>query len=1185
MALTIKQLLNYSWMSQASYLDFTGLSSGASGDSLKSKLQGTVLNEGKIFAEEQINTFIGTFTPDPTDGFKFVSYTPNDLTGFSATVFKSNADNSYTIAVRGTEPSGLQIISDLIWADGGGVVLEGKAFDQLREAYRYYKQITTAAGAAVQYTTVELEMLGRVQAGALLGAGRGFLASFLPSEITTAIGQVTALVTGDVGLGVLIPANAVINFTGHSLGGHVAYLLAEMVARSRGESLVGDIATYNAPSQNALLYEIKNWLGADSANTNSLVGSKHVAVIGEAGAEVTAGLGQVIGARQFMFIEDTPEVAANHSIVKLSDSLAMYDLLQKLSPSESDAQTKLFLEQASNKGKESLEKTLDGLRHTILGGTLTPTLITGDSDAAARTDYYKNIKDLTDNATFQALIGQVTLVAAPTTTNQAHTDFGAFLSLYYLTPFALHSNNGGAYDVLRNISPTNQSLAFRWENDNSPNPISDQKNFTDSWFNDRIAMLNGILQPNINDTAYNLATGLNGIQYTDIKTGIVLGSTTTMNVVFGSTKNETIRGQEFNDRLYGGEGDDNLFGFGGNDYIEGGSGFDYLNGGAGNDFLSGGDGSDILDGGSGADVLAGGEGSNTYMVGDADSIHAGNINQLSIKQGSVIFNGVRLNGGTRQTVSSEYMDSRGITYSLSGGILTVHYEDQSITISGFNNSDLGIKLEDNSNSPTVGVQIQPLQIANALSYVPLVTSSTPYTWTPRDTPRDAHPVIQVTVNPDGSVSFSDPRVALPDSLVGGPGPVYIDSNGKQVRMVDGRPVPIDNPTSPADKNNNGIPDIHERIDPTQLRDPFNQANHTVSPLVLDLDGDGIETTLLANGTHFDHDGNQFSEQTAWVGKDDGLLVRDVNGNGTIDNGSELFGNNTMLANGNKATDGFAALADLDSNQDGIINQQDTQFNSLQIWQDNNQDGTTQAGELKSLNQAGIQSLNLSHIISTQLDGNGNAFKQQGNYTKLDGTSANMVDVWFTQDLSNTVTINMLNVPSNIAALPNIIGSGNVYNLQQAMVRDSTGTLQNLIVQYGNTTDLTARHNLLDAIIYQWVGVQNVAANSRGDNVDARQLMAVEAFLGEHYLQGSGTNADPGPVAAKFIQEAYVNLQGMVDNQLTSQVNLLRYKPLLDQISLVIDANGISLDFSQVNATFETNIGQNAANDEYWRVAA
>ena len=53
--------------------------------------------------------------------------------------------------------------------------------------------------------------------------------------------------------------------------------------------------------------------------------------------------------------------------------------------------------------------------------------------------------------------------------------------------------------------------------------------------------------------------------------------------------------------------------------------------------------------------------------------------------------------------------------------------------------------------------------------------------------------------------------------------------------------------------------------------------------------------------YFDHNTNGFAENSAWVGEDDGLLVRDLNNNGTIDSGRELFGNNTMLANQTLAT--------------------------------------------------------------------------------------------------------------------------------------------------------------------------------------------------------------------------------------------------------------------------------------------
>lgn len=70
------------------------------------------------------------------------------------------------------------------------------------------------------------------------------------------------------------------------------------------------------------------------------------------------------------------------------------------------------------------------------------------------------------------------------------------------------------------------------------------------------------------------------------------------------------------------------------------------------------------------------------------------------------------------------------------------------------------------------------------------------------------------------------------------------------------------------------------------------------PLILDLDGDGIETTTLKDGVYFDHNGDDISFKTSWIDKDDALLVLDKNLNNQIDNGNELFGNFTEISNSN-----------------------------------------------------------------------------------------------------------------------------------------------------------------------------------------------------------------------------------------------------------------------------------------------
>ena len=71
---------------------------------------------------------------------------------------------------------------------------------------------------------------------------------------------------------------------------------------------------------------------------------------------------------------------------------------------------------------------------------------------------------------------------------------------------------------------------------------------------------------------------------------------------------------------------------------------------------------------------------------------------------------------------------------------------------------------------------------------------------------------------------------------------------------------------------------------------FQDTKAHLTPLVLDLDGDGVELTAQVDGNvAFDLDGDQFAEWTGWVAPDDGLLAIDLNGNGRIDDVSELFG--------------------------------------------------------------------------------------------------------------------------------------------------------------------------------------------------------------------------------------------------------------------------------------------------------
>ncbi|MBL8382203.1 MAG: hypothetical protein JNM90_03945, partial [Burkholderiales bacterium] len=82
------------------------------------------------------------------------------------------------------------------------------------------------------------------------------------------------------------------------------------------------------------------------------------------------------------------------------------------------------------------------------------------------------------------------------------------------------------------------------------------------------------------------------------------------------------------------------------------------------------------------------------------------------------------------------------------------------------------------------------------------------------------------------------------------------------------------------------------------------------PLTLDLDNDGLEARVSNTffGVQFDHDGDGATTGSGWISADDGFLVRDRNGNGSIDDGTELYGDATALPGGGTARNGFEALA-------------------------------------------------------------------------------------------------------------------------------------------------------------------------------------------------------------------------------------------------------------------------------------
>ncbi len=159
----------------------------------------------------------------------------------------------------------------------------------------------------------------------------------------------------------------------------------------------------------------------------------------------------------------------------------------------------------------------------------------------------------------------------------------------------------------------------------------------------------------------------------------------------------------------------------------------------------------------------------------------------------------------------------------------------------------------------------------------------------------------------------------------------------------------------------------------------------VDPLVFDLDGNGVNLSSVENGVYFDMDADGARDKTAWVSGGDALLALDRNGNGRIDDGSELFGEQ------NGARDGFAELARFDQDGSGSIDAKDNIFNSLILLHAD--------GGMSRLRDEGITGIKLDIAIGLKAPAeqqrlDGGVIASQSEFTRTDGSRGTVADVLF-----------------------------------------------------------------------------------------------------------------------------------------------------------------------------------------------
>ena len=388
----------------------------------------------------------------------------------------------------------------------------------------------------------------------------------------------------------------------------------------------------------------------------------------------------------------------------------------------------------------------------------------------------------------------------------------------------------------------------------------------------------------------------------------------------------------------------------------------------------------------------------------------------------------------------------------------------------------------------------------------------------------------------------------------------------------------------------------------------------VDPLMLDLDGDGLELLRADGKVLFDHDADGIRTGTGWIGADDGILVRDLDADGLIGSGRELFGIDTLKHDGSNAVDGFDALADLDTNADGQLTAADLAWSQVQVWRDLDRDGLSAAGELFGLGALGITRIGLQGSTTNATGGaqagatvNGNLIARTASFTRNVG-GAEVARTIGAIDLETNNFYREFLLPVSLSAeaeaLPRMQGSGRARDLAEAA--SSSPELAASLMAFSVATTRDGQRALLDDLIANWAHSSDFwesLEDSLDGNVEIAGLPAgmtearyrnlvgvLEVFNGERFYStgANGTVMTAGtvkttttdsvtlvtraryvitPPAAQLalLQQGYDALKESVYGALVLQTRL---EPYLDAIELTFDENGIGVDTTALAARLD-----------------
>ncbi|WP_157369135.1 calcium-binding protein [Algicola sagamiensis] len=322
-------------------------------------------------------------------------------------------------------------------------------------------------------------------------------------------------------------------------------------------------------------------------------------------------------------------------------------------------------------------------------------------------------------------------------------------------------------------------------------------------------------------------------------------------------------------------------------------------------------------------------------------------------------------------------------------------------------------------------------------------------------------------------------------------------------------------------------------------------------------------------TFFDVDSSGFAERTTWLKKNEGLIALDRNQNGAIDNGEELFSNETRLANQLKAPDGLAALRDLDKNQDGLLDSEDPDFDRLRIWQDKNHNGRNDPKEVFTLTSLGIDRVEFLVDKPSAL-------------IYREGKKKPIFPLVFERQPKKSMSLDELHdrklkVSKAVKSLPDIGSQGNVHSFHQAIMKDKSGKLYKLAKQFNQEKRYQRQQSILDKMMYRWANTDEYLQNYPLEK-KTQWLNTLLAFEGRPFVEGHIPEEDQ-----KIFKLQYRELKARIYSQLVWQDQLKRYSELVRTTKNTGYGNHLTLSLLVKQFIQEINAQPREAKDLYRRL--